>query len=553
MAEVLPYQALWGNQDKRCVCPEPVYIDIATPQQVAVKLSEFDGVNLLNFTYDTNPPFILVPVPDVKTRTLFNLATVDGRQCYSRGADEPYYATWSVDLITRLFGDGDIEDGDWVKFAFQYETSLEVYVKVQLINKDTTAVLFEETRTLGITINPTNATFYFDPGANPTAGYELLLTVYPSTVAIPAAGFCLSGFKVSLMDNLLEVSFTGCDGENFDGLLGSEVFDNDLSIINIDLSNLSLQEGYVNGHYCGYISMKFGHRGKPLQQQFISAFNLCVFDPEQFPCYDMLHLQWAHECTYTSEGGSQPLNQDIYIKGYAERLPMENRERIVHWQPDGNPKTVFNHSYTKSEIKAGVYGLSLHEALERAAENTGITANDVVYKMDASSVYALAPIGNGLYTGRIEMMVDGSSRIAKDCCCPDIKPADGCGELRITGVCAQYDEGGAIVNVRVDYDLVGIVNGTIIDLSLTNLTAISTDEPCSVNANTPSTILGAGNVGEPSNYVVITGANWIDHFDTDYCGVMNIQYALAIRVRCEGFEQYKNAFVIIPDSLPVCE
>jgi hypothetical protein len=273
------------------------------------------------------------------------------------------------------------------------------------------------------------------------------------------------------------------------------------------------------------------------------------------PCAKLIDVEYQIPCAIYDADTSEQVSstQAASLIGYSRRLPLENRDSVSYVNSAGKLKTTYTNSYQKKEVQVGLYSEIIHEAMERAAENGGITINSELLTLDTESIYQLAPIDNGLYTGRIEMVVEGSEKTTASCCCPVIAfDGDNCGELILLDITLGV---GASGTYKLFYQLNGIATGTSIDVRFENLTEIDTDSPCNTPVNTEYIQTGQSDIGEFVNstgaYVNFSSSQWDAVYDNEYCGVQNIQYAISIRVNCgETQGEWSNELIVVASNIP---
>lgn len=129
-------------------------------------------------------------------------------------------------------------------------------------------------------------------------------------------------------------------------------------------------------------------------------------------------LNWSDTCYFKDiDYKNLPFENEFYIRGFIIRKPLDKRERIQTTNPDGSLKTIFNHSYAKSELRIGPYGKDVHAILERAIEHSVFKIDDAIYYLDEGSSYTISAIGNGNFMARIELVESGSEVVKTACCC----------------------------------------------------------------------------------------------------------------------------------------
>lgn len=527
--EVVPYQNLTyrttvANPIACGKCPNPVYIDKTrdfvaqvgiTPYSTAVECEIFSNGGAITLDNLTESP--------------------TGTYCYDRDALSPYTATYTQVLGEGGYCDGQMGEGQYTQINFTYTSNVLFYCTIEL-QDSTTAVITTQTFELPAAFSSADVTKYFYCSVLDAAGYFIVIRLYSSTVE-PTASFCFSDLTGYPMTQVGEVTWTDCNGDETDltDLTDAEFF-GDTELLTIDISGIS-GEGYLT----------FTEVNDP-SNQFLLSSTFNAIDPSTYAACrlgQLTKLLWRQSCnlenlatTYTS------IEYSMYVQGYTERLPLVTDERVTFTEPGGRKRTVFNYSYAPAFLKVGVYDIATHENIERAVESSYFAINDDEYQLDDSSTYTIAPLNNGLFTGRVEMIKIGTERVLADCCCPVNTTTPECGCLTITDICTV-----AFLRV-IRYELCGITTGTQIDFQIENIDAIE-DSPCAVAAGTIVTVTDIGDIG---GFVGFTPGDWNDLFTDNYCDYTDIRYSVRIRVNCGATHgEWSDPIVIVPDDLTICE
>lgn len=528
--EVVPYQNLTyrttvANPTACGKCPNPVYIDKTRDFVAQVGLTPFSTESQCQI-FDMGGAVVLDNLTESPTGTF----------CYDRDSLTPYVATYTKALSEGSFCDGQMSDGQYTQINFTYTSNVLFYCTIEL-QDSTTAVITTQTFELPAAFSPVELTKYFYCNVLDVAGYFLKMTFYSSTVE-STASFCFSDLTGYFISTVQKVVWVDCNGDETDltNLTDGEFF-GDTELLTIDISSIS-GEGYF---------MFLEQQNTPSDfTMYSSTFN--AIDPSTYAACrlgQLTKLLWRQSCnlenlatTYTS------IEYSMYVQGYAERLPLVTDERVTFTEPGGRKRTVFNYSYAPAFLKVGVYDIATHENIERAVESSYFAINDAEYQLDDSSTYTIAPLNNGLFTGRIEMIKVGTERVLTDCCCPVNTTTPECGCLTITDVCRL-----AFLRV-IRYELCGITTGTQVDFEIRNVDAIE-DSPCAVAAGTVVTVTDIGDIG---GFVGFAPGDWADLFTDNYCGYTDIRYSVRIRVNCGATQgAWSEPFIIVPDDLSICE
>lgn len=518
-----------------------VYIDWTQPFEQVIQTEPFNGYNLLDYTYDGD---VLIPVPDTKTPTLVRLADLSGMYCYDRTGGDPYWCSYTLPLVRRPFDVGDVALGDYLKVEFTYTSNVVMYATLQIqgpLGQSASTAVYVE---LPVQLVEATVTKFIRVTVD-YASFQLLMKFNASTIDSDAE-FCISDVSLMQMTTILNggVTYYDCYGDVIPQSWDAQYYDDKI------LFTVEFYEDNNLGYFrvLGAINPDQGVSVDDAPKLYSNWF--LPINPETYgdcKLNRLMKVEWTQPCMYVADGVQTSIDYEFYLKGYAQRLPRELRERVLFIDSVGVGRNVFENTVSKAEIVVNYpYRYWVHEILEGITSNNTFYINDQQYRPDASNIWTIAGNGNGTYSGRIEMCVGDTERVVSECCCPVAAPDySGCGDLTIMGICV-------VAFLRtIRYELSGAVNATSIDVQFENLTAIE-DSPCNVDANTTHTESAVTAIG--FNAVTFTPTGWSDIFDNNYCGVDNIEFYIRIRTNCGdgNVGEWSEPFTIVPANLDTC-
>lgn len=528
----IPYQSLTYRTtealSKKCgYCSVPVYLDKTEPLNIQLGLTPFNDVDILT-TYGSG-------------ETLTNLTEAPaGTFCYDRAANSAYKGIYSIDISEGQPGGGGMADNQYNQVNFTYTSNVTFYCTIDLQTSTGTSIT-SQTFELPAAFSGMDVTKYLLCSVDDPAGYKIVITFYSSTID-DTASFCFTDLTAYVISQANAAAWVDCNGDETD-LTGtsSTSFFGDMQLVVLDLSTLSGE---------GYIYLSDAYLG--LSKIYSSLFN--AIDPATFGLCrtgNLIKVLWREACNLENDAVAySSIEYHFYVQGYTERLPLVTDERITVTRPGGRKNTVFNYSYAPVQIKVGVYGEDVHEIIERAVESSYVEVDGDEYQMDDGSTYANAAIGNGRFTGRVDMIKVGTERVLSSCCCPVEAVTVGCGELVITDICA-YSTGLGLQGYYISYELDGLVTGSSIDVQFENVTQALNGLGCTTAAGTTYTVTAQGSIGGD---ILFDTADWDDVFDNNYCGDTDILYYMRIRVNCGATQgAWSDEFPFVPANLTQCE
>jgi hypothetical protein len=543
------YQSLqWRTTEETQVdcntpCVPEVYIDWTQPIVQAIQLSEYNGFNLLDYTYNGD---IQLPIPTTRTPTLVRFSADSPYDyCYDRSTGDPYWASYTLPLDRRSANVGDIALADYLKIEFSYTSNVVFYATIHIQRNTGQSASDPVYVELPVNLGTGTVTAYIEVGANFT-GYQLYLKFNSSTVDEDAS-FCFTDLSIKNMTTLTSnsVVFVDCYGDE-ENLSTDDSYYQDKLILTTEIYNQP-QTGYIRilGGINPFESDPFEEASK-LYSNFFTPI-----DPETYgycKLNSLMKIGWTETCMYVENEEQQSIDYEFYIRGYVQRITSDLLAREYFVDSSAVGQIAFNAMVDKVEIVSNYpYPAWIHDILLRATASNTFYANDQRYRPDATNFWSMVGNQNGTYAGRTEMNIAGSETVKTLCCCPVVEPDySGCGSLIITSVCivgSQY---------RIYYELDGAVLGTSVDVQFENLSVIE-ESPCDVAINTTHIESSIDTIG--SGYAAFSTGEWTDVFDNEYCGVTDIQYYLRIRPRCSDsiVGDWSEPLVIVPDNLQECD
>lgn len=518
-----------------------VYMDWTQPFEQVIQTEPFNGYNLLDYTYDGGDP--MFPVPDVKTPTLVRLADLSGMYCYDRTGGDPYWCSYTLPLVRRSAGVGDVAIYDYLKMEFTYTSNVVMYATLQIqgpLGQSASTAIYVE---LPVQLVEATVTKYIRVTVD-YASFQLLMKFNASTIDSDAE-FCISDVSLMQMSSVTAVAIIDCYGDT-DAFSGTDIAYYEDKI----LLTFEFYEGYNLSYFRVLGGLNPSESTSFDQSPILYSNWFLPINPETYgdcKLNSLMKVEWTQPCMYVADGVQTSIDYEFYLKGYAQRITSELRERVLFIDSNAIGLNAFQNTVGKAEIVVNYpYRWWVHEILEGITSNNTFYINDQQYRPDASNIWTTAGNGNGTYSGRIEMCVAGTERIQSICCCPVAAPDySGCGDLTIRGICVL----AFLRTIR--YELSGAVNATSIDVQFENLTAIE-DSPCNVDANTTHTESAVTAIG--FNAVTFTPTGWSDIFDNNYCGVDNIEFYIRIRTNCGdgNVGEWSEPFTIVPANLDTC-
>lgn len=544
------YQSLqWRTTEEMEVpcntpCNPEIYLDWTQPIIQAIQLSEYNGYNLMDYTYNGD---IQLPIPTTRTPTLVRMSADSPYDyCYDRTTGDPYWGSVTIDLTKRSASIGDIALGDYLKIEFSYTSNVVVYCTIQLQRTSNAAIdtVYVE---LPVNLGTGTVTEYIQVLEDRPA-YKLMLKFNSSTIDEDAT-FCLTDISIKNMTTLISnsVVFVDCYGDE-EALSTDTEYYKDRLIITNEIYNQP-QTGYIR--ILGGINPFEGDAFEDASKLYSNWFT--PIDPESYgncKINSLMKIGWTETCVYVDNEVQQSIDYEFYIRGFVQRITSDLLAREYFVDSSAVGQIAFNATVDKAEIVSNYpYPEWIHDIMIRATSSNTFYANDKYYKPDATNFWTITGNQNGTYAGRTEMNIAGSETVKTLCCCPVVEPDySGCGDLTITDICIA----GTLRLVR--YELNGAVNGTSVDVQFENLSAIE-DSPCDVPINTTYIESAVSTIGAAGNAASFTASEWQDVFDNEFCGVTDIQYAIRIRTNCGdgNVGEWSDAYVIIPDNVEVCD
>lgn len=210
--------------------------------------------------------------------------------------------------------------------------------------------------------------------------------------------------KVELQDNNGNLIWIFDSDQN--GLSSVEYKDS------IALIQLDIQEGIDDGgtgQHCFRLKI-FDTCGNSIITNLFEEYN-------KIPCKEkLIKLEWASLCKFN--GIDYPgliMINHLYIKGYINRLPLEQKERIVYNNNDNLPELVYQRSTIRYELIVGKYSTQLHTIAELIFMHQFVLINGEQYMLDEKDYYAIRELNNYYYSGRVEL--SKKSFVSSICCC----------------------------------------------------------------------------------------------------------------------------------------
>jgi hypothetical protein len=514
----------------------------------AIRLGEFNGYNLMEYTYNGS---YSVLTPTTRTPVLDQLiAGSPDDYCYDRTSGDPYWGSITVGFTERTVGFspvGDVYYGDYLKIEFEYTSNVVFYCTID-IQKGTGQPASDPVYVeLPANAGTGTVTEYISITALTASDYQLFIKFYSSTVDADAE-FCFSNLSVKNMsivgDPLQAIKFIDCYGDEEVVSFTSEKYD-DVEVVTLQM---------YDDNNLGYFEIRstLNTNILPVNSTYLFSNWFMPIDPATYgDCKlgSLLRIDWTQTCMYVAGDAQQSIDYNFYLRGYVQRIARELRERQYFIDSEGVGINAYSSTVGKAEIVINYpYSEWVHEILESATESNTFFVNDQHYRPDASNIWTLAGNDNGTYSGRIEMCIGDSEKIHSICCCPVAEPDySPCGDLAITDICIVAGQR------LIRYELSGAVNATSIDVQFENLEAIE-DSPCDTPINTTFIESAVSSIGVV-NSVVFSSAEWTTVFDDNYCGITDIQYNIRLRTNCGdgNVGAWSEPFTIVPDNLEVCD
>lgn len=130
-------------------------------------------------------------------------------------------------------------------------------------------------------------------------------------------------------------------------------------------------------------------------------------------------LYWTNNCNFADLDYT---NYEIFdnlllVSGIRIKQPLLKVEAESNITGSGKKIPIYRHTLEVYEFQLHPYGEQVQELLERVFEHSEIKIDGKKYFADDGAGYAVNEIGDGIYTGTVDLILDGSEVINSFTCC----------------------------------------------------------------------------------------------------------------------------------------
>lgn len=229
---------------------------------------------------------------------------------------------------------------------------------------------------------------------------------YTTSIFDSTTGFCFNTVKIEEIGYVDEISYKDCD----------------------EVEHVLGVEDWQWAYSCGYNYLIY------LTSALDSVFQLTItgsdgdtftsmwyetIDPTTCHKGKIFRLRWTDDCQvgdidYADE--DLTLTNELYVTGVLIKTPLENVETVTNITSSGKKKRVYSHTIETRELRLHPYSEQVQSTLERVFEHGEVYIDDDRYYTDGEG-YVVSELDMGIYTGRVDLLLDDSELIKSSCCC----------------------------------------------------------------------------------------------------------------------------------------
>lgn len=338
---------------------------------------------------------------------LNNFLPVDNKLCFFNiSANEVTGATSTPSIFKEVVLDQGKRVICTIQFtnSFGYDVDMDFYVRDDSFNE-----LEVQTQTAQQGTNTLQ--FCFTVADNlPYHNLEFLLSdpaAYTSSIVNEMVGFCINEVKIEQIGNVDNVSYELCD---------------------TDTIYIMEDDEYLVTYSCGYnatievliditapFRLYIEGEGTTIGTMWYSPVdaNDCNYGK-------LYKLEWTDTCLFDDidyRDEDLRFTNQLLVTGILIKNGLEKVESIGNVTSSGKKKAVYKHTIEVYEFRAHPYSEAVMQTLERAFEHSTVTIDGKEYYAGDNSVFTVSEIDQLIYTGRVDLYLDGSEVIKSTCCC----------------------------------------------------------------------------------------------------------------------------------------
>lgn len=257
-----------------------------------------------------------------------------------------------------------------------------------------------------------NLTFSFTASATPPPYYILQFglsdpAVYSEGIGSNTVGFCINDIVAEQVSFVDTIAYKDCD--NVTHTLGAEDWTWSWNekynfLINISAFTPTLFQYIITG----------------LDSDTINTIWYEQIDPTTCSKGRIYKLEWTDTCIVGDLDYSNVdtnFTNELYLTGVKIKQGLDKIEAIDNITSSGKKKSVYRHTIAQYEVRFHPYSDNVQSTLERAFEHSIIRIDGETFYLGDGDSYQVSELDMQVYTGRVDLYLDGSEVINSRCCC----------------------------------------------------------------------------------------------------------------------------------------
>lgn len=287
-------------------------------------------------------------------------------------------------------------------FGFDVDMSLFIRDNAFGLLQTITKTALEGTNTLVFSFQATSppAYYIFEFGLSDMA-------VYATGIGSQSTGFCFNTVLIEQVGFVETISYVDCDEEVHE--------------LEVDEWLYTYDEKYnFLIEISGFLPPVFqlivlGNDADSFTSIWYEQIN-----PETCRKGKVYRFEWTDTCRVGDLNYSDPditFTNELYLTGLKTKQSSDKVEAISNITASGKKKSIYRHTIGRAEIRFHPYSANVQEALEGAFEHSILRIDGEGFYLGDGDKYDVSVIDMQIYTGRVDLYLDGSELIVSSCCC----------------------------------------------------------------------------------------------------------------------------------------
>lgn len=334
----------------------------------------YDGAsNILDNINTIDPPI----------SSTFNLTngyydSTNHRICYFRINGEfsmSIEANFVLDSYYRIYYNNISEFSDWIDAKFIIDDGVNPATESNIIYNELNNINYVAALT----------------------GVHTLTWQFEDTTPEHESGFCFYNLSVMETDYIDYIDVIDCNGVAERAELEQTLYLNNVKVV--------LIEPFLN----------------PFQLKIVDSSGNIFYSRyyniiDQDECINYIKLNWTSDCLFGElDYANLPFTNSLYLTGVKIKNALDILDSLDSITADGRQKSIYKNTQASYELRLHPYLEETQDVLERVFEHKTVNVNDELY--NAIDIYQTSELDNGVYTGRVDLLKDGTQIISSECCC----------------------------------------------------------------------------------------------------------------------------------------